>query len=573
MTKKTIGWFELLLLASKRERRNVILTFLFLLVVLACDLAGPLIIKQYIDTAIAGSTATTLIEYVALYTGIALTGIVASVITSYLSTQTGWGIADMIRSLLLTRILKKEKVLTIERTPTGELLEKVEGNVDIIGSHIAESGFKIIGNTMLALGVIVIMISIIPTIGLALSIFLLALAYLLSKLSSWAITLWKTAREAKAQTFGFINESIEAANDIRVLSTEQIPVRKLDNFLQCQLQYERKAYVGGRAFWPIIQAVFAVIFALCFGLGIQQVSEGAISIGILSMIYLYVDRLREPLEDFASEIDQIQQLIAVLKITAQIIPRDSLQAAELNTKVAHSDAIAVEFKNVNFRYDGASDDTLKDLCLQVEAGSRVGIIGKTGAGKSTILNLICGLEKPTKGQVSFTDEQGNAIEISNSSHHISVLSQKNFLFDATVKENLTLFNSEIKEDEIWRVLQLLDLDKKVKNLVNGLDTKLIKSDNQLSDGEVQLLLGARLFLSNSGLIVVDEATSLMDQQSEEKWLKLLAAYSGQRTQVMVSHRLRTLHNFDKVYQIKHGQIEEVLRGEDIASLQQEAEIQ
>lgn len=559
---------KLLWFGVKKERQFGLLALALMAMVLACDLAGPLIIRRYIDGALAGYDAAVLLKTVAIYSAIALTGILASIGSSYMSTQTGWGIADALRSVLLRSIYLNKPILEIEHTPEGELLEKIEGNVDIIGSHIAESGFKILGNILLALGVTIIMIATIPTVGWLLSCGVLLLAYLFSKLSSWSIGLWEKAREAKAETFGFLNEAIEASEDIQVLRTEHLPAQKFGKLLERQLRYERKAYVGGRAFWPITQAFFALVFALCFGFGIQQITDSTISIGVLSMIYLYIDRLREPLEDFASEIEQIQRLVAVLKITAAEISAEDFVHREAPRQDV-TNALALRFDNVFFRYKGANKDTLRSLSLTIEPGSRIGIIGKTGAGKSTILNLICGIERPSSGNIAFNDQSGRAIDTGQLPRNIAVLSQKNHVFTASIQENLTLFDSSIKEDKIWPVLAALDLETRIRSLDKGLHTKISSTQNPFSAGELQLLIAARLFLSPASLVVIDESTSLMDKQSEKKWLELLNKLDGKKTQVVVAHRLHTLEGFDKVYEIEDGCVAKVWHPHDLIASQEE----
>ncbi|MGS0626722.1 MULTISPECIES: ABC transporter ATP-binding protein [Photorhabdus] len=563
MSKNLTAW-QILLRSAIPFKGTVMCAFLALTVTLLCDLGGPYIIRNYVDKATSGTTADQLIMLAIIYLFIASIGVMGSLVTSYMSTKAGWGIADTIRYKLFHHVMTVLPVLEIERRSQGELLESVEGNADIIGKTISKAGFKAIGNSALALGTLIIIFNVMPQAGIAMAIVIILVAYVLIQLTRLAVRRWLIARTEKARIFGFIGDSLHAMDDLQPLSQAHWPSVAFRKMLSVLLKIERKAYIGGRAFWPITQLFFALCFGIGFGFGLQLLGQDSISIGTLTMVYLYVDKLREPVEDMSQEIELLQKLFAALSLAAKTLSEGT--ASKSPDNLLPDGPLSIHFDNVDFSYGGEETQVLHSVNFYVAPGSKIGIIGRTGAGKSTILNLMCGFAQPDSGRVTIGNIDVSTIRPEEFAKKVAVLSQRSHLFSATLRENLTLFSNEISDGQIWAVLQELDALEWAKALPDGLNTLVGTNGRIMSEGEIQMIAGARVMLQHCSLVIIDEGTSQLDPQTEESWLKLLGKLSRNRTVVMVAHRLHTLSAVDEIIIIDDGRIKQRVPETEIAML-------
>ncbi|WP_434524521.1 ABC transporter ATP-binding protein [Photorhabdus asymbiotica] len=563
MSKNLTAW-QILLRSAIPFKGTVMCAFLALTVTLLCDLGGPYIIRNYVDKATSGTTADQLIMLAIIYLFIASIGVMGSLVTSYMSTKAGWGIADTIRYKLFHHVMTVLPVLEIERRSQGELLESVEGNADIIGKTISKAGFKAIGNSALALGTLIIIFNVMPQAGIAMAIVIILVAYVLIQLTRLAVRRWLIARTEKARIFGFIGDSLHAMDDLQPLSQAHWPSVAFRKMLSVLLKIERKAYIGGRAFWPITQLFFALCFGIGFGFGLQLLGQDSISIGTLTMVYLYVDKLREPVEDMSQEIELLQKLFAALSLAAKTLSEGT--ASKSPDNLLPDGPLSIHFDNVDFSYGGEETQVLHSVNFYVAPGSKIGIIGRTGAGKSTILNLMCGFAQPDSGRVTIGNIDVSTIRPEEFAKKVAVLSQRSHLFSATLRENLTLFSNEISDDQIWDVLQELDALEWAKALPDGLNTLVGTNGRIMSEGEIQMIAGARVMLQHCSLVIIDEGTSQLDPQTEESWLELLGKLSRNRTVVMVAHCLHTLSAVDEIIIIDDGRIKQRVPETEIAML-------
>ncbi|MEU4805368.1 ABC transporter ATP-binding protein [Actinosynnema sp. NPDC023587] len=553
---------------ARHVRGGIWGAFAALAVSLACDLAGPLLVRAYVDDATGATTTGALVGYALGYFGVAAVGVLAGLLTSYLSTNAGWGIADAIRSRVFRHVVTRRPVLAVESRPQGETLEEVEGNADIIGEAIAEAGFRVVGNIALAVGTLVIMFTVVPQAGLGITLLVVVVAFALVKLTNLAVERWERARERKARIFGFVGDAVAARDDLLPLGASGWPARRLHGDLRELLTAERRAYVGGRAFWPLTQLFFALSFGIGFGVGLQLLGQGGITIGTLTMIYLYVDRLREPLEDMSSQVDLVQRLLAALNLAARSLTGGA--EPEGARRPLPAGPLDVRFADVGFAYPGSDARVLHGVDLVVPAGSALGVVGRTGAGKSTVLNLLCGLARPDQGRVLIGGVDAADVDPVSFAARVSVLSQRAHLFAATVRENVTFFDDTVPDAEVHRVLDELGAGW-VRDLPDGLDTVVGTGGRALSEGEAQVLAGARVMLRHSDLLIVDEGTSRLDPETERGWTALLGRLAEDRTVVMVAHRAATLSAMDAVAVVVDGRVDDVLRGADITALAEKPE--
>jgi len=368
---------------------------------------------------------------------------------------------------------------------------------------------------------------------------------------------WERARDQQAELFGFMGDSLGARDDLLPLGQAPWAVGRINDDLAGLYRTEARAYIAGRAFWPLTQLFIAFAFALGFGLGLERLQQGAISIGTLTLLYLYVDQLQKPLEEMSSQFGQMQQMLAVLGLAARTLDIGGTAgpASAGRSPQLPEGPFSVVFEDVTFGYDGAP--VLHDVSFEIAPGRTLGVVGRTGSGKSTIVNLLCGLAQPRSGRVLIGGVDASMLDEHELARRVTVMSQRAHVFAASVRDNITLFDDCLTEAHVWDVLDRLGSRAWVGALPDGLDTVVGAGGRALSEGELQVLAGARALIRPCSLLIVDEGTSRLDPRTEEAWADLLRTVMPGRTVVVVEHRQKSLRHVDEVLVMAAGRVAEL----------------
>lgn len=536
-----------------RPVRSVVAAALGVLVVsVLAMLAGPLVVQRFVDRATEGAGSSALVTVALTYLAVALVGGAARIGAGYLAVRSAWHIADSLRIRLLRRTAVERPVLEVESRPVGEVLEKVEGNCDIVGKSLAESGFQLVGNIAVVAGTLTVMAVTVPAAGAGIAVLVVAVCLLLTRLARRAVARWELAREQQAELFGFVGDALAAREDLLPLGKSRWATATVQDKLARLLRTEGRAYISGRAFWPLTQLFFAVAFGLGFGFGLHALGQGSLSVGTLMMIYLYVDLLQIPVEDMSSQWGDLQKTMAVLGTAARTLdePLPGRDAERLPPGSLPDGPLDVAFEHVTFGYGDVP--VVRDVSFTVEAGQSLGIVGQTGAGKSTLINLLCGLASPDEGHVRIGGVDVDRIDPAEFASRLTVLSQRAHIFAGSVRDNIALFDDSVSDDRIWHVLEQLRADGWIRALPDGLDTAIGAAGRALSEGEMQVVASARALIRPVGLLVVDEGASKLDPEAERTWSALLDTVMRDRTVIMVEHRQAALDGVDRVIAMADG---------------------
>jgi len=546
--------FRLLWHESRPVRWTAAVALGVLTLSVTATLAGPLLVQHFVDSVTAGAGASTLVGIAMWYLMVAVVAGGTRILASYLSVHCGWRVADGLRIRLLRQAVAVQPVLDVESRPVGEVLEQVEGNADIVGKAITGSGFRMVSNIAIILGTVAVIFVVLPVAGIGILV-LVALVYLvLSRLARQAVRRWATARQQQFRLFGFISDTLAARYDLVQLGESRWATERTRTDLDSLLRTEGRAYIAGRVFWPVTQLCIALAFGLGFGFGLHALNSGAISVGTLTMIYLYVNLLQQPLEEMSSQTGQMQQMMAVMtQATEWLEPVTDLERPDV---VLPHGPLEVSFEHVTFGY--GEQPVLRDVSFTVAPGRSLGIVGPTGSGKSTVINLLCGLAEPQEGRVMIGGVDLDRLSSAQFAARVTVLSQRAHVFTASVYDNVTLFDDSIPREHVWEVLVRLNAAEWVSELANGLDTRVGIGARVLSEGEMQVLACARALVRPYSLLVVDEGVSRLDAEAERSWADLLDTVIQDRTAVMVEHRRKALRGVDEIMTMRDGRVVEIV---------------
>ena len=533
------------------QRLRVTLLAVFMFSGIGLNLLNPQILRYFIDTATSDGALRNLIIAGALFLTIGIFGQAVVLISSYLGQDVGWRATNRMRGDLAFHCLNLDMSFHHEHTP-GEMVERVDGDTTSLSNFFSEFVLQVIGSTFFLIGVLILVFREDWRVGLALTAFAIFAFFVYNLTRSIAVPTYTAEREGYSKLYGFIEERLIGIEDIR---TNGGNAYAMDRFYDVNSDvYERvlKSEIMGEILQSITRVLFALGLALSMGMGIYLYREGAFTIGTVFLVVQYTAMLRRPLDQIGRQISDLQRATAGLKrIEAlyRVAPRIQ-GGTETLSAVA---ALSVEFDGVTFSY-AEGDPVLKEVSFELAPGKVLGLLGRTGSGKTTMTRLLFQFYEPDMGQIRLGGTPIMKIHLDNLRQHVGLVTQDVQLFHATVRDNITLFNPAITDPQILAVIEDLGLSAWYQSLSEGLDT-LITSGG-LSAGEAQLLAFARVFLKNPGIVILDEPSSRLDPATEQQIDRAVGKLLKNRTGIIIAHRLSTVQQVDEIIILEDGHIRE-----------------
>ncbi|MCX6044263.1 MAG: ABC transporter ATP-binding protein [Chloroflexi bacterium] len=554
----------------KSQWRQSALLLLLLLGGTGLKLLNPVILASFIDRAMAGGALPSLIQLALLFLGIALVTQLIVVGENYLATNIGLIATNQLRADLALHCLQLDMGFHNNRTP-GELIERIDGDVGHLSNFFARFIVDLVGNGILLIGVLFALARIDWRVGAALTIFALLTLLVTYGMRNIAVGHFEQTRQAHAELFGFLEERLSGTEDVRSSGATGYVMHRFYERGRALFRKDLKAHVVGTAAYGTMLVLFALGTILALGIGIYLFQAGAITIGIVYLIFRYTELLTQPIEQFGRQLQDLQQAGASLIRIQQLLATQS-QLPESGEATLPATALPVTFEHVGFRYaavehgaaktmNGAaiSGETptnnelvLSDISFALPAGAILGLLGRTGSGKTTLTRLLLRLYDPTQGNIYLGDTLTPAISMALLRQRIGVVSQEIQLFHASVRNNLTLFEPTIPDARILAVLKELGLWDWYSALPAGLESKLTPGGSGLSAGEAQLLAFVRVFLKDPGLVILDEASSRLDPATEQLLEKAVDRLLTGRTAIIIAHRLATVQRADNIMILEQG---------------------
>jgi ABC-type multidrug transport system fused ATPase/permease subunit len=585
--KHAFGQYGQLLITYLRpQRRRVATLAALLLSSIALQIANPQLLRYFIDTAQnPQSELRSLFTVAGLFIGIALATQLLSLGATYVSEIVAWSATNDLRSDLALHCLRLDMVFHKGRTP-GELIERIDGDVTALANFFSQFVVRVLGNVILMLGVLIVLLIEDYRIGVVMTLLAAVLFVALILIQRMTVPFWARARESSAALFGLIEERLSGTEDIRSSGAIDYTMNRLYERSRDRLIYERRAAIFGSLTWLTPLLFFAIAGALTYWLGYRFFTAGTMSLGTVYLIFFYTDALLRPVIQITRQIEDLQKAGAGIVRVRELYAISSGLADGTNDLPPGS--LAVGFDRVTFEYDDENDgrpttederpntfddassfvlrppalsgvegssSVLHDISFQIAAGRTLGILGRTGSGKTTLTRLLFRLYDVTGGAIRLGSVDIRDLRFDSLRQRVGMVTQDVQLFHATVRENLTFFDPSIPDERILAVLEQLELLPWYQALANGLDTVLAGSGG-LSAGEAQVLAFTRVFLRNPGLVILDEASSRLDPATERLIERAVDRLLAERTGIIIAHRLATVLRADDILILEGGRIRE-----------------
>jgi len=518
------------------------------------QLVTPQITRFFIDTAQAGGAVSALTLAAGLYLGVALLSQVVSVVETYAAEHLGWTATNALRADLVQHSVELPMSFHNAHAP-GELIERIDGDVSELANFFSRFVLQLLGSAALLIGVLALLWREEWRVGLALTLVSIVALVALNAVRARGTRYSWAARQASADLFGFLEERLAGLRDIQALGGQRYVLGRLYPYVRAHFQNSRTAFLMGGVLGSAVSAVFTVGWVLVFAMGAYFYRAGTMSIGTVFLLVQYMAMLRRPLDEIGRQAQDFQRAgasvarIAEFRATAPMLPDGP--ALDLPAGPPR-----VEFRAVSFGYGAPDAPVVKDVSFVLEPGRVLGILGRTGSGKTTLTRLLLRLYEPDAGSVYLGGVDLRQVGVPDLRRHIGVVPQDVQLFQASVRDNLTLFDPDIPRARIFDIVDELGLGPWLSALPNGLDAEIVPDHAGLSAGEAQLLAFVRVFLRDPGLVILDEAASRLDPATERLIDRAVDRLFHQRTGIVIAHRLQTVERADDILILRNGRVAE-----------------
>jgi ABC-type multidrug transport system fused ATPase/permease subunit len=544
-------------LAAQRSR--VVLLAVLLLIGIALDIINPQILRTFIDSATTGGASNSLMLAALLFIGVALVQRSLAISATYVGEGVSWNATNGLRADLALHCLRLDMSFHNLHTP-GELIERIDGDVTALSNYFSQFVIRVLGNLVLLLGVLIVLYFQDWRIGLGMTAFAGLALFILVRIRFVAVPHWRRVRQVNAEFYGFIGESLAGTEDIRSSGATDYILYRFYDLMRRWLPLQIKASViGGSAMWSSILVTFAVGMAVAFALGAWLYHLGAITIGTVYLLFFYTEMIRQPIEQILRQLEDLSRASASIGRIRDLLAIDSKLPVVTHPIDLPRGPLSVDFQNVSFSYADA-EPVLHDVTFHLPAGKILGVLGRTGSGKTTLARLLLRLYDPHSGEIKLGSAD-RSISIRSASEadlrqRVGMVTQDVQLFHASVRDNLTFFDTHIADESVQQKIDQLGLRTRIESMSDGLDTELASGGGGLSAGEAQLLACARLFLRDPGLVILDEASSRLDPATEQLIEQAITQLLTDRTGIVIAHRLKTVQRADNILILDEGRIVE-----------------
>ncbi|MCK5827442.1 ABC transporter ATP-binding protein, partial [Candidatus Bipolaricaulota bacterium] len=447
------------------------------------------------------------------------------------------------------------------------MIERIDGDVATLSNFFSRFVIDVAGNGLLVLGILALLFREDWRIGLPIFGFAIITLFLLIWIRKLAVPYWTRYRKLNAEFFGFLGEHISGREDIRANGAVDFVMRKFHEFVQKMFPVRLRSSLGGYAMWMANIGLFAFGHAVAFGVGATLWRASVITLGTVYLVFHYTELLRGPISEIRTQITDLQRAEAGIRRIRALLETQS-KLLDDGTLHLPSGPLSVSFQDVSFAYEAARTTqdqqekalemvpALHNVSFALEPGTVLGLLGRTGSGKTTLARLLVRLYDPQQGGVHVGGKCVGSAQIADLRRAVRKVPQEVQLFRATIRDNVRLFDPSVTDAQVLDALDQLGIREWVLELPDGIDTMLAADGGGLSAGQGQLIALGRAFLANPGLVILDEASSRLDPATENLLEIAVDRLLKDRTAIVIAHRLSTVKRADQIMILDDGRIAE-----------------
>jgi ATP-binding cassette subfamily B protein len=532
----------------------VALSVLLLLLVSASELVGPYLVKIGIDKHISKGNARGLPLLAALYILSLLIAFLLRYWQVYLMNKTGQQVMADLRMEIFSH-LQRLSISFFDKNPVGRLLTRVTNDVEVLNDLVTSGVVAIFGDIFTLIGIAVVLLAM--NLRLAIVIFAIVPFIFIATMifRTNARIAYSMVRARIARLNAFLQETLSGMRIVQAFAREQRSMAQLDRLNASHLEAYLKSVYYHSIFFPVMELLGAVAIALIIWYGGGRALQGTLTIGALVAFLQYTQRFFRPITDLSEKYNTMQAAMASAERIFNLL--DTKPQIEDAASPIHVGRVKgeVEFANVTFSYE-RGEEVLNNVSFRVEEGETLAIVGATGAGKTTLMSLLSRFYELQEGSIKIDGVDIREIPERELRNNIAIVPQDVFLFSATIENNLSLGRAGLTREQIAEAARKVQADEFISRLPHGYDEEVGERGVSLSAGQRQLISFARALLHGPRILILDEATSSVDPETEYKIREALRSLLSGRTSIVVAHRLSTIRSADRIIVLHKGSIKE-----------------
>lgn len=550
------------------EHKKTVIPLIFFNTVLALtDVIMPLLNRYALNTYVDDQTGA---QTLPVFIGVYLAMIVAQCLLVYLFFRLAARVESDFGKNLRKKCFRKLQEQTFsyfDRTANGWLMARITSDTARLAETLAWAFVDVVWGIFVMLGISIVMLLVNWQMALCVLVVVPLLWFVSLYFQRRILSAQRKSRKANSRITASFAEGINGAKTTKTLGIEQQNYEEFQKKTEDMKRYSMRALHINAIFQPIVYLLSAVVIALLLYVGGEQVLLKTIQFGTLAMFINYAQLFFDPLKQIARVLAEIQmaqasaeRVVALLDEEIEIVDRPDVIERYGTLLDEHTEAYEflhgdVVFDHVDFYYY-ENEPVLRDFCLRVSQGQTVALVGETGSGKSTIVNLLCRFYEPCRGKIIMDGRDLRDRSVGWLHSHIGYVLQTPNLFSGTIRDNIRYGRADATDEEVEHVTRLIQAHDFISRMEKGYDSEVGEGGDRLSTGQKQLISFARAMLSNPAIVILDEATSSIDTESEKAIQYAMSKLLHGRTSFVVAHRLSTIVDADIIVVLQHGVIME-----------------
>ena len=537
---------------TKPYKKVLYLSMFFSIVLSFLSPIRPFLINYAVDNYIMKENADQLQFICIILLGILFLEAIFQFFYIYLATWLGQHVIQDMRAKVYQHILKL-KMTYFDNTPIGSLVTRAVSDIETISDIFSQGLFVIIGELLKLIVVISMMfytdwrLALISMI--AIPILLVATAWFKKNIKA----AFQNVRKEVSNINTFVQEHIVGMNLVQIFNREDAELKKFQDINKGHLSAHLKSVFYYSVFFPVVEILSALSIGMIIWYGGEAiVSDKDVTLGELVAFILYIHMMFRPIRQLADRFNVLQMGIVGSERVFKVLDTEDFITDEGSVEKENIDG-EVEYKNVKFAYKD-ENWVLKGLSFKIEKGKNLALVGRTGAGKTSIINILNRFYEIQEGEIFIDGVEIRDFKLSNLRKHIAVVQQEVHLFSSSIMENIILFDENIKKESVIDAAKEIGIHNFIMSLPAGYNYVVGERGVTLSTGQRQLISFLRVYLRNPKILILDEATSSIDSHTEQILQNALEKISEGRTTIVIAHRLSTIVNSDKILLLENGKV-------------------
>ena len=538
----------------EKQKRALILSVIFVFISTLLGLAAPYLIGVIIDDYIIPKDVSGAIRFILLLAIIYCTSVLFTWLQTFMMVRVSLQTIRHLRQDLFDKF-QTLSLKFFDKHSHGDLMSRVTNDIESLNSALSQSVIQILSTILMATGVTIAMFTLHWVLAIVTLLVIPLMMFTTKRIIKYSSSFYIKRQRDLGELNGFVEESISGNDVITLFGKEEQAYQEFSETNE-RLRYSAmNAEMVSGFMGPTNNFINNLGLGLVIGVGAVMTVQGMASVGIIAAFVTYSRQFFRPINQLSNLINMFQSAIAGAERVFEVMDETPDIVDKKDAISVHSFKGNVEFSHVDFSYEEGKP-ILKDIHFQVNPGEKIALVGPTGSGKTTIINLLSRFYDVNDGEIKIDGENIIDYKISDLRKKVGTVLQDTFLFSGSILENIRYGKLDASDEEVINAAKMASAHPFIKHLPNGYDTVITSGGSNLSQGQRQLLAIARAILADSDILILDEATSSIDARTEMEIQVGLNHLMEGRTSFVIAHRLKTIENADRIFVIQNGKIVE-----------------